>query len=374
MRIAINARFLAYPYSEGYGNFIREIGYRLTVGHPETEFIFIYDKAPVKELKEYPNIKNVVIGPAARHPVLWKYWYDYRLPAALKKYKADVFLSADGFCSLRSKVPQCLVVHDLAFLHYPHFIPSLHYWYYKRYTPRYLKKAKQVITVSEFSKKDIIDHYHIPVEKIDVVYNAAGSGFHPADERVKEEFKMKYADGKEYFFFAGAIHPRKNLMGLLKAFSWFKKRQQSNMKLIIAGRLAWDYEELVESLKTFRFRDDVKLTGYLPADEISGLMTSAYALVYPSYFEGFGMPVLEAMQSGVPVIASQTSAIPEVAGKAALLVNPDSHEETGQAMALLYKDETLRSKLIIEGFERAKQFSWEKSATQIWELLIKTAS
>ena len=130
---------------------------RITKQHPDHQFIFIFDRPYDKRFVLGPNVTAVVTGPPARHPLLWKFWYDVRVPAVLKKYGADVFVSPDGFCSLATRVPQCLVLHDLAFLHHPSFIPSLHLRFYKRYTGKFLQKAASVATVSEFSKADILD-------------------------------------------------------------------------------------------------------------------------------------------------------------------------------------------------------------------------
>src|SRR5690606_32023968 len=134
----------------------------------------------------------------------------------------------------------------------------------------------------------------------------------------KENVKLKFTDGKEFFLYTGAIHPRKNLINLLKGFSVFKKRLQSNFKLVIAGRLAWKYESFLNDIKSYKYRQDIILTGYIPEEDLADLTGSAYAMIYPSLFEGLGVPVLEAMQSGTPVITSEGSAMQEVAGDAAI--------------------------------------------------------
>jgi glycosyltransferase involved in cell wall biosynthesis len=374
MRIAVNTRFWAYDYSEGYGNFTREICSRLVQHHPDATFIFISDK-PFSIQHKFPaNVTTVVIRPAARHPLLWKYWYDYLIPRVLKKYKADVFFTPYGFCSLRTNVPQCLVIHDLAFLHFPHFIPNSHLWYYKRFTPLMVRKANQIITVSNYSKREILKQYPYANGKLQVVYNAVSDRFQPVDLSAKEKIKLKYAEGKEYFICVGSIHPRKNLINLLKAFSWFKKRQQTNMQLLIAGRLAWRYEQFLEKLDSFKYKKDVKLLGYISSAELPALVGSAYGLVYPSFFEGFGLPILEAMQSGVPVISSNRGALPEIAANVSLFCDPENPEDIGKKMSQLFIDESLRNSLVNQGFVRAGTFNWSASAEKVWETLMKTVS
>ncbi len=373
MKIAVNTRFLLHDYLEGYGYFIYETFKRITANHPEHEFIFIFDRPFDERFVFGKNVKAVVTGPPARHPLLWKLWYDFRIPSLLRKHKADVFVSCDGFCSLTTKVPQCLVVHDLAFLHHPSFIKRSQLLFYKKFTPKFLQKAKTVATVSEFSKKDILTHYKIGADKIDVVFSAAKDIFHPAGEEVKAATKNKYTEGKEYFVYAGAIHPRKNLMNLLKAFSVFKKRQQTNMKLILTGRLAWKYDSFIESLKSYKYRNDVLMTGYVSEDELVKIIGAAHGLIYPSLLEGFGVPVLEAMLCDVPVITSAHSSMQEIAKDAALYADANSHADIADKMMMLYKDETQRKQLIEKGRQVATQYNWDKTADLLWNSIVKAS-
>jgi glycosyltransferase involved in cell wall biosynthesis len=374
MIIAVNTRFLLANHLEGYGYFIQEICRRITQWHPEHEFIFIFDRPFDKRFITGSNIKAVVTGPPARHPLLWKWWYDIKVPSVLRKYKADVFVSGDGFCSLRTRVPQCLVVHDLAFLHYPSFIPKSHLHFYKRYTRKFLDKAKSLATVSAFSKQDILNRYGMAADKVDIVYSAARELFVPIDADKKQAIKDKYTEGKEYFLYTGAIHPRKNLMNLLKAFSVFKKKQKTNMKLVLAGRLAWKYESFTKNLQSYKYRDDVVMTGYLPEEELANITGAAYGMVYPSLLEGFGVPVLEAMQCDVPVITSSGSSMQEIAGEAALYADPADYNAIAGEMILLYKNENRRSDLIQKGREAAARFSWDKTAELLWESILKTVT
>lgn len=371
MIIAVNTRFLLSDYLEGYGNFLYETFSRITKAHPEHEFIFIFDRPFNKRFVVAENVIPVVAGPAARHPVLWKYWYDVSIPAVLKKYKADVFVSCDGFCSLTAKVPQCLLIHDLSFLHYPDFIKKPHFLFYKYYTPKFLQKATSIVTVSEFSKRDIVAQYKIDAAKISIVPNAVKEIFYPLADIEKVTVKNKYTDGKEYFVYAGAIHPRKNLNNLLKAFSVFKKKQKSNLKLVLAGRLAWKYKHFVERLKTYKYREEVVQTGYLEDKELVNVIGSAYALVYPSIWEGFGVPVLEAMSCNVPVITSENSAMQEITKGAALYIKPADYNDIAEKMILLYKDENLRTELILKGKYISDQYNWDKSAHLLWHSIMK---
>ena len=374
MKIAVNTRFLLNDCLEGYGYFLYECFSRITRAHPEHEFIFIFDRPYDKRFVFASNITPVVAGPSARHPVLWKLWYDVKVPAILKKYKADVFVSCDGFCSLNTKVPQCLTIHDLSFLHYPLFLKRTQQLFYKHYTPKFLKKAKTIVTVSEFSKKDILSHYKINADKINVVYSAAKDIFHPLTEEEKEETKREYTEGKNYFIYAGAIHPRKNLVHLLKAFSIFKKWQKSDWKLVLTGRLAWKNNQFLEKLKNYKYRKDVVLTGYVEEKELVHLIGSAYALVYPSVWEGFGVPPLEAMRCHVPVITSFGSAMQEICGEAAVYADAANPPDISDKMLLVYKDEMKRKELINKGKQVIVEYNWDRTADLLWQSILQTVS
>lgn len=371
MRIAVNTRCLLAGRMEGYGHFTAETLKVLTRSHPEHEFFFLFDRPYDDRFIFSDNVTPVVIGPKARHALSFKWWYDVSVPAALRRIRADVFLSPDGFCSLTTRVPQVLVIHDLAYLHFPSHISRSHLFFYRRYTPRFIHKAAAIATVSAYSKQDIINHFKTPPDKIDVVHSAVKDVFKPLEWEQKEAIKAQYTGGKEYFLYTGSIHPRKNLIDLLKAFSLFKKRQQSNMQLVIAGRLAWKNDAFKEKLATYKYRSDVVLTGYVEDEALAGLMASAYALVYPSLFEGFGVPPLEAMQCGVPVITSNVSSMPEVCGDAALYADPKSPEQIAEQMKTIYKDEALRAEMVSRGFVQASRYSWRITAEALWDCLLK---
>lgn len=374
MRIAVNTRLLLKGKLEGIGWFTHQTLERMVRKHPEHEFIFFFDRPYDKSFVFGPNVTPVVVSPQARHPILFYIWFEWQLPRLLHKYKADVFLSPDGYLSLGAKVPTCLVIHDLAFEHYPEHFQGSHKLYWRHYSPRFAEKARRIATVSSYSKQDICEQYNIPSDKIEVVYNGAHDEYKPLAWKEREAVKEKYADGCEYFVFAGALHPRKNIVNLLKAFIAFKKRQRSNMKLVIVGRLAWKYEEVLEMQQDMPFKDDVKWVGYMNVDELSKVIGGAYALVYPSLFEGFGIPILEALQCNVPAIVSNTSAMPEVVGDAGLLVDPKNVDDIAEKMQQLYKDENLRAKLISNAKEQVKKFSWDQSADRLWDCLMKCIS
>jgi glycosyltransferase involved in cell wall biosynthesis len=374
MRIAVNTRLLIKDKLEGIGWFTHQTLSRIVRQHPEHEFIFFFDRPYDPSFVFAPNVTPVVVAPQARHFVLFYAWFELRLPALLKKYKADLFLSPDGFSSLGTNVPTCLVIHDLAFERYPEHMKASHRMYWRHFSPKFARKAARIATVSTFSKNDIVKFYRINPDKIDVVYNGAHEEYVPLTWEEKEAVQEKYTEGCEYFVFAGALHPRKNIVNLLKAFIAFKKKQRSNMKLVIVGRFAWKYEEVIAMKDTMPFKEDVKWVGYMDVAELSKVIGAAYALTYPSLFEGFGIPILEALQCNVPCIVSNTSSMPEVAGDAALLVDPRNVDDIAEKMQMIYKDEVLRAKLIEAAKEQVKKFSWQKSADKLWESMMAAVS
>lgn len=371
MIIAVNTRFLLKNNLEGYGYFIKEIFQIITAKYSQHQFYFLFDRPYDESFIFSANVHPLVLSPPARHPILWKYWFDVKIPIILKKIKADVFVSPDGYCSLTTKIPQCLVVHDLGFLHHPEAYKKAHYRFYKYYTPKFLNKAKIIATVSQFSKKDILKNYKIDEQKIQVIYSASKKIFRPVSAEQKIAAKDKYTEGKEFFIYVGALQPRKNLVNLLKAFSIFKKRQKSEMKLVLAGRLAWKNDAFLHLLKTYKYKKDVMLTDYVDEEELVQLTGASYAMVYPSFFEGFGVPVLEGMNCEIPVLTSGNTSMQEVGEDAALYFNPDDYEDMAAKLMHIYKDEDLRKRLIEKGKSVAEKYSWEQTAALLWQSILK---
>jgi glycosyltransferase involved in cell wall biosynthesis len=230
--------------------------------------------------------------------------------------------------------------------------------------PRFAAKAARIATVSEFSKQDIVKHYSIASDKIDVVYNGAKEVYRPVTDQVKQQVKARLTSGLNYFIYVGSIHPRKNVKNLLLAFEQFKLQTNSDFKLLIVGRKAWDYEDVDAAYASMKFSSDVIFAGHVPPQDLSNIMASAYAMVYVSLFEGFGIPIIEAMSCDVPVITSNTTSMPEAAGEAALLVTPASVKEIADAMKALL-NESLRASLIENGRTQIKKFSWELTAEKL---------
>ena len=374
LKIAVNTRLLLSHKLEGIGWFMYETLRRITTGHPEHTFYFIFDRKYDPEFIFSDNVIPLVAAPPTRHPVLQYIWFEYTIPRVLKKIKPDLFLSPDAYNSLRSPYKNLIVIHDLNFEHYPEKMPSLVRKYYRHFTPKFARKATRIATVSLFSKKDIEQQYGIEPEKIDIVYNGVNEKFVPVTEEVKQATREKYTNGSPYFIYVGALNDRKNLGNLFKAFDRFKSSENNDIKLMIVGNKMWNNKGLEHIYERMQYKNEVIFTGRLEPDDLYKATGSALAMTYVSYFEGFGIPILEAFASGIPVITSNVTSMPEVAGDAALLVDPFDVDDISKAMTTLSSDEKLRKELIERGLERRKQFSWDKSAESLWKAIERTVS
>lgn len=372
MKIAVNTRLMLRGKLDGIGWFTHEIFSRMARMHPEHEFHFIFDRPYAPEFVFAPNVYAHVLPPQARHPILFRIWYNWMIPRKLKQIGADVFVSPDMMGSLRTDCKQIVVLHDLNFEHYPADLPAHITRYLHTNTPLFARKASKVITVSEFSKADIVNQYAVDPSKIEVVHNAAQAIYGVLSESTRTATRARYTQGEPYFVFISSIHPRKNLQRLLKAYDLFRAQTSNNVKLVAVGRRFWKNESLDETLRSMQFANDVIFTGHLELEDLSRVLGAALCLVYVSYFEGFGVPIVEAFQSGVPVITSGVSSMPEVAGDAALLVDPFDEKAIANAMVGMCEDEALRASCIEKGLNRSRDFSWDNSALQFWNIIEQT--
>jgi glycosyltransferase involved in cell wall biosynthesis len=372
MRIAVNTRLLLKGKLEGIGWFSYETLRRIVNDHPEHQFIFIFDRPYAEEFVFAPNVMPVVIGPPARHPFLYYIWFEIQIPRVLKKVKADVFLSPDGYLSLQTKIPQLAVIHDISFVHRPQDLPWMQCRYYNYFFPKFARKAARIATVSNHSKADIAKTYQISTEKIDVVFDGCNENFRPFSNEEQKLIREKYTQGVPYFLFVGALHPRKNVAGLLKAFDAFKADSDRSEKLLIVGGQMHKTGEIADTWGKMQFKNDVVFTGRVAQEELYGIFGAALALTFVPFFEGFGIPILEAMSAGVPVICSNTTSMPEVGGDAVLYVDPESVEQISEAMEKIASDSDLRSELIKKGLRRKEVFSWNKTAGLLWESIKQT--
>ncbi len=371
MVVAVNTRLLLPGKLEGIGRYMHEVLQRITRQHPADRFVFFFDRPFDPAFVYADNVTPVVLHPPARHPLLFLWWFELALPNALARLRPDVFLSMDNFLSLRTSIPTLLVTHDLAPLHFPEQLTRWQRWYYLHFLERFNRRADAILAVSAFTRSDILERFRLPPEKVAVAGNACRADFRPLPDSDIRDIRRRHADGYPYFFYVGAIHPRKNVHRLIAAFDRFKTDTASPTRLLIAGRVAWRADAVRSAWESSPYRDHIRLLGYVPDHELPALTAAAFASVYVSVFEGFGVPIIEAMQAGVPVVTSDTTSMPEVAGDAAILVSPENVPDIAAAMTSLWKDESLRSSLVDKGFRQAASFRWETTAARVYASLQK---
>ena len=294
---------------------------------------------------DFKKMEVLKVKAAPKNPLLKKLWIEKTLIGLLKKVKADIFISADNFCSSRASLPQYILLPNLEEIKLQH-----------------ANKAQRLIVLSKSNKKQLIDKLKIPEKKIAVVDLSPGKAYHQIFEEKKEVIKNKYCEGKEYFLSGCRFQKQESIIDLLKSFSHFKKRQQSSFKLLM---MTGPGSSNKKSIETYKYRNDVVIIESISEEEEAEIMATAYAFVVNSDTKENMITALNAMKSGVPIIAVDNSSVNEIAGDAALYAANDI-KDIGEKMMQLYKDENLRSALIKKGNEIVRNYTEEKSAAQLW--------
>ncbi len=300
------------------------------------------------------------------------FWH-YQVARDIRKENADLFFAPSSYiipAILPATIKTILTVHDLVAFLYTNTHNKKATIIEKLLLRRALRRAAHVCAVSENTCTDILQRFHFEPNKMDVVYCGAGDEFKPIPPNTLQDFIVKTNLPKNFFLAVGTIEPRKNYLNLIKAFKEVSDRHADH-HLIIVGKEGWDYEKIHAAIKANYLNEKIHLLGYLSNKSLVNLYSLARALVFPSFYEGFGMPPLEAMQCGCPVIASYTSSIPEVVGDTALLVNPESHIQIAEAMLKIIKDPELSVNLRKKGLKQAEKFSWENSAKKLLKIFNK---
>lgn len=369
MKIAINCRLLLKNKLEGIGWYSFEIVSRMVKNNPEHDFYLLFDRPYHKDFVFAKNVIPIVLSPQSRHPFLWYLWFEFAVSKFLRKNKIALFFSPDGYLALKTNVKTILTIHDLNFEHFPKQLPFLTRIYYKYFTPKFCNKAEEIITVSEASKKDIINQYGIESEKISVIYNGANRKYRPIEEYEKKKVKTKYAAGSDYFYFVGSLHPRKNIINLMKGFDKFIAQTDTDYKLLIIGEQMWKNKNIELEFNKLEHKQQILFLGRKEIDELSKIAASATALTFVPHFEGFGIPLAEAMNCHTPIITSDVSCLPEIAGNTAIYVNPNDLNSIANAMQEIHENSEKREKLIENCKNRKNDFSWDKAAADVWKIL-----
>lgn len=326
---------------------------------------------------------TVFAGAAARHPARlstfdesidwhWTRWPTGKVPVRIlweqlaapiqaRKAGIDVIHAPVNVVPLVSSTARVVTIHDLAFLEYPEQYPAMQRRYLSAMTRASTQRADRVITVSDFTGRDVADRLDVDPERITAIPNGVDSAFTPrqgTDEL--HRFRWKNSLPAEFLLFVGTIQPRKNLVGLLRAFARIDR--SIRVPLYIVGGEGWMYRDIFDEVKRLDLERDIVFAGYAASETLPLWYSAATACIYPSYYEGFGLPVLEAMSCGVPVVTSNRTSLPEVAGDAAILVDPDDPEDIAQGIAIVLSDSGRRQEMQVAGVEQAAKFTWQRTA------------
>jgi len=361
MRVAIDAR-LSYYVQAGITQYTLNLIHALASIDRENEYLVFQRWPDQREIISQANFRRASLLAPTHHPL-----EQYLLALELVlQGKIDVLHSTDFIPPFYYRGPTVVTVHDLAFLLYPHFLTGRSARYYGL-IDNAVRRANHIIAVSEATKRDLVRLTGTPQSKITVIHEAAEPIYFPIhDQEVLARIHSKYHLPEQYILFVGTIEPRKNLSTLIRAFQGLIEKYKSQADLAIVGKRGWLYDDVYQLVQDLRLTERVHFLGRVPTADLPHLYNASQMLVLPSYYEGFGLPSLEAMACGVPVIVSDASAMPEVVGDAALRVACEDVEGFTVAMWRFLTDDSLRADMVGKGLMRVRCFSWEQAA---WETL-----
>jgi glycosyltransferase involved in cell wall biosynthesis len=299
-------------------------------------------------------------------------WTHLRLATELQQHPPNILFVPAHVLPIHCPIPAVVTVHDLGYRHYPASHRPFNRWYLEWTTRRHSRIADRIIADSMATKIDLIRFYQANPERITVVHLGRDPHLRRADShQIIATVKANYQIEGDYLLYVGTLQPRKNLIRLIKAFQQLiVALQEHQLKLVIAGQKGWLYQEIFSYVEQSGLTGRVIFPGYIPDEDKVALISGALAYVFPSLYEGFGLPILEAMACGVPVLTSNCSSLPEVAGNAAILINPQQTSEITTGLIALLTNPDLRKQLTTRGYQQIENFSWDKTANQIWSILV----
>jgi len=361
MRIAIDYT-AAICQRAGIGRYTRELTQALLALDRENRYVLFSAGRSADEPQWPSNVRRRSV-PLRDHQ-LALIWQRLRLPipAELFTGPVDLFHSPDFVLPPLLNAASVVTIHDLSFMRLPHCSPPPLLDYLTRSVPRSARRADAILADSESTRRDVIELLGIDAQRVHVVYAGVDARFAPQPQGTVREVKARYSIAGPYVLAVGTLQPRKNYPRLLQAFAAVRQRSRIPHKLVIVGGRGWLYDEIDATIVRLDLADHVLMPGFVPDDDLPALYAGADLLAFPSLYEGFGLPALEAMACGTPVIASTAPSLPEVCGDAALLVDPTDVPDLADAMEQVLTDEALVTRLTELGRRRAQQFHWEDAA------------
>lgn len=368
MRIGINTLFLIPGKVGGSEVYLRNLLCHLAKIDKQNEYILFTNKENFRTFQiSQRNFREVPCPVKASFRPARVLWEQFVLPLQIKKYNIEVLHSPGYTAPLLASCCSIVTIHDMNYFYYPEDFSKSTTFFLRLLVPLAARRSDKIITVSRNSKKDIVQILEIPESKICVIYEAGSSHLSvpiAIENKVREKLKKRYGIDKKFILTVSVSHPHKNLDRLIEAYDILCKRYQIDCQLLIVGIKGRAQSGLVNWVKEMSLEKRIIFTGWIANEDLSLLYSEAELMVFPSLFEGFGIPVLEAMAHGTPVVSSGAASLPEVVGDAALLVDPYDVEEIAEAMYRVVTEEDVRANLIKKGRQRAGQFSWEKTARE----------
>lgn len=358
MQIGIDTLFVIPQKNEGTVTYLRNLLQQLANMDKKNEYILFTTKENHGIWKINNNLISEVQCPIkANNRILRIFWEQLILPIQIKRYKIDLLFSPGYICPIISLCPKVVAIHDTYHFSYCESLPLVELFIWQILNRLSAKKADKIITVSESAKRDIIKAFKVKEEKVYVTYEASEECYHPNYSKEKiVAVRQKYGLAEKYLLSVAIMRSNKNIERLLEAFNILKTQYRIEHQLVLVGTVSQQFKDLKQK--------DVILTGYVPQDELPLLYCGATLFVYPSFFEGFGLPVLEAMACGTPVVASNVTSLPEIIGDAGILFDPFKVEEMADKIYMVLSDRNIREELIKKGLNRAKEFSWRQTAAK----------
>jgi len=359
MRFGIDAR-LTYHQRAGIGRYTLFLLDELAKADHENRYTIFQHRKDREPLVVAPNFQRKTL-----YTPVHSRMEQPLLMAELLFHNLDLIHSTDFIPPLYSNLPSVITVHDLAFLRWPHFLTKDHATYYSQ-IDRGVRHARHIIVPSHSTKNDVIGQLGVPESKISVIYEAAASLYRPMPiDQAQAAVRKRFSVPANYILFVSTIEPRKNIDGLLQAFHHLRtKYNLTDTALVLAGKQGWLYEKVYETVEELGLQDSTFFVGRVTDEELHHLYVGARCHVHPAFYEGFGLPPLEAMACGTPTVVSNTSSLPEVVGDAALLVDPTNWEEMAVAIHRLLTDSDLHAEMRQKGLQRAAVFSWSRAAAE----------
>ena len=369
MLIAIDGFPLSEPLT-GIGHYTLELAHHLALNSPADEILVVSPRSFVPSVDAANGTANLRFSRATVSP-LTRHWWSLGLPRYIRKNQIQVFHGTNFEVPLRKDCPTVLTIHDLSTLLYPQTHKGRIVRRARRRLPLMARAATMIITDTETIRQEINEHLQIPLTRIVAVSGAARSCFRRLEFEQTADTRKRLGIGDEFLLYVGTIEPRKNLVTLVRAFEAVLSRRESRLQLVIAGRKGWMVDSLFGYVESSPAASRIIFTGYVSDEDLCALYSSCSLFIYPSLYEGFGLPPLEAMACGAPVIASRIPSIAEVVGAAAKLIAADSVTELTEAIGQLLDDASLRQRLSLAGKRCVAEFSWAQTARSVREVYLQ---